>query len=265
MIAYAAIVPHSPLLVPTIGQEKRAPLALTGEAMEHIARALVKHRVETILIMSSHMEAPAGGVYLNMAESYELNFAPFGEFATSMKLPPDWELAAQLRAATLEGRGPVGVMTSTLLDVGCTTPLFVLLKALPQARLLPMGSTLASPREAYTIGEQISDTLRRSPSRVAVIASANLSHRLHAEAPAGYSPRASGFDEKILDALETNDQETILNLTPELITDVAACGVSPIAFLFGALKSVDYQSTLLRYEGPFGIGHVVVSLVPQAL
>lgn len=265
MIAYAAIVPHSPMLVPALGRGRHDELKKTATAMRVLADELLAQKVSTIIIFSSHMTVSSPGVYINVADSYELNFNNFGEFSTAFVFSPDMILAANLLDAAANAAPVVSAVTLPMLDVGCTTPLATLIKLPPVVNLLPVGSTVLDLPRAYAVGKTWAEQLRRCPQRVALIASANLSHRLNKTAPGGYSRKAGAFDEQVLDFIEDNAIDDLLRIGVKTIDDVAACGLSPIALMFGALTSVNYTTRLLQYEAPFGVGHLTCALMPHAL
>src|SRR5262245_47834651 len=57
MIVFAAIVPHSPLLLPSIGKDKSEALAKTIAAYKEIEEALYLSKAETIVMISPHAQA----------------------------------------------------------------------------------------------------------------------------------------------------------------------------------------------------------------
>jgi AmmeMemoRadiSam system protein A len=93
--------------------------------------------------------------------------------------------------------------------------------------------------------------------KVAVVASGDLAHRLTIDAPAGYSPRAKEFDEKVLSAVQELNVKELLKIKQELIDDAGECGLRPIFFLLGVLGGLSFSSDILSYEGPFGVGYAV--------
>jgi aromatic ring-opening dioxygenase LigB subunit len=89
---------------------------------------------------------------------------------------------------------------------------------------------------------------------VAVVASADLSHRLTRSAPAGYSPFGKKFDEKILDMFQERKLSALLSFEPELAEKAAQCGLPILTILSGILDKIEAVPEVLSYENPFGIG-----------
>jgi len=52
----------------------------------------------------------------------------------------------------------------------------------------------------------------------------------------------------------------IANLDHELIEKAAQCGYRSILILLGVLNNVSYQTEILSYEAPFGVGYLVANL-----
>lgn len=95
---------------------------------------------------------------------------------------------------------------------------------------------------------------------IALIASGDLSHCLKDEGPYGFNPQGPEFDKALIEALKRKDIEKILQLD-ELYPEAGECGLRSICFMLGILEAsgVDYRPEILSYEGPFGVGYLVVN------
>ncbi len=78
MIIFGAIVPHSPLLIPSIGKEHRQGLAKTIEAIQEIEQALYLAKPDTICIIAPHGSRYPDAFSINLAATYKGNFKTFG-------------------------------------------------------------------------------------------------------------------------------------------------------------------------------------------
>jgi len=94
----------------------------------------------------------------------------------------------------------------------------------------------------------------------ALIASGDLSHCLKKDGPYGFQPDGPKFDKELIKALERKDIEKILKLD-DLYPEAGECGLRSICFMLGILEAsgVDYRPQILSYEGPFGVGYLVVN------
>lgn len=50
--------------------------------------------------------------------------------------------------------------------------------------------------------------------------------------------------------------EEIISANEETLEEVKACGPRSIAVLLGALSGLEYETKILSYEYPFGIGNL---------
>lgn len=99
-------------------------------------------------------------------------------------------------------------------------------------------------------------------TRVAWIASGDMSHRLKEDGPYGFHPAGPEFDKEFIRLLKTKDIDGILNLPEDLVAQAGECGLKSFCMLLGALEAnkVKWQPKVLSYEGPFGIGYLVANI-----
>jgi MEMO1 family protein len=99
--------------------------------------------------------------------------------------------------------------------------------------------------------------MENTEENIVLVASGDLSHRLTAEAPSGYSPKGKEFDKFLINHLENNEVGEIINLDSSLVEEAGECGLRSIIILLGALSFSKYKFEKLSYEGPFGVGYLV--------
>ena len=202
-IVFAGVVPHSPVLIPSVGKEHLKKLKKTVAALRRLEQELY----------GTH---------------------------------PD-----------LEDRNvPFMLRSEAALDYGVVVPLTYLAAHLPKYSVLPIYPSMLPAKSHFEFGQAIQDVLMHSHRRVAVVASADLSHRLTRSAPAGYSPYGRKFDEKILALLKERKHGALITFEPELAAKAAQCGLPPLTILAGILDGIEATPEILSYESPFGIGHV---------
>lgn len=119
--------------------------------------------------------------------------------------------------------------------------------------------TKASYPYYFDLGKQYGEAIEKSAKRTAVIASGDLSHVLKAEGPNGYHPAGPKLDALIVKAVREKDVESLLTMDEELRENGAECGLRSILFLFGVFDGRDYETEVLSYEGPFGVGYMVAT------
>ena len=83
---------------------------------------------------------------------------------------------------------------------------------------------------------------------------------MRADGPYGFHPDGPKFDKALIEALKKKDIEKILKLD-ELYPEAGECGLRSFSFLLGILETsgLKWQAKVLSYEGPFGVGYLVIN------
>lgn len=258
-LVFAAITPHSPLLVPSIGKDHITQLAKTVEAFKRLEEDLYACKAETVIVISPHGQIK--DVFtLNLAPEFEANLEEFGDFSTKTNFRGDVGLAYQIRE-DLETKAPLQLTSITKLDYGSYIPLLLLANGLADVKVIPIHYSTLNMEAHLDFGRALKREIVMSDRRVAVIASGDLSHRLTKEAPGGYSPKAEKFDNKICELLQKNKVADILSLNPELIAEAQECGLKSILILLGLLDGFKATPQRLAYEAPYGVGYLTMRYV----
>lgn len=264
-LVFAAIVPHSPILIPSIGKANTAALAKTIEAIQTVSKAFVAARPETVIILTNHPINPdntAKSLTFNIHSQYAVNFEEFGEYGLRFNVAGDIAMAHHLkrRFDTLRSQYLIALASQEKLDGSASVSLFHLIKNQPHIKLVPINDTIEDFKPEFIIGERLRRPIYQEKTRVAIIASLNLSHRLSELSPAGYSAKAKIFDERVLEAISRKHPLNLVRFKKETLAEVKECALRPLLLLFGIMKNTHYSPQLLSYESPFGIGHAVINL-----
>lgn len=258
MIVYGCILPHPPVLVPEVGGERLELLADTLAAIQAVAGQLEFHGVETLVVISPHGPGTARCFALASGAQARADLARFG--APEARL--EWECDTELRDLIMDSEPPDIVVDpgwSSALDWGCSVPLY----HLPRLRLVPISTSGAGPHAHFQFGKRIAQILAGHPRRIAVVASADLSHGLSPGAPSGFLPEGPRFDQEYARAIEQWDVAWVLGRTSEERRDAAEDAIVQTAFLMGAVADLSPSPRVLSYEGPFGVGYLVADLQVQ--
>jgi len=253
-IVFAAVVPHSPVLVPSIGKEHLKKLKKTVAAMKRIEQDLYASHPDTILIVSPHGPVEADHFTLDLNEKYACDMRDFGVFDVEVPCRADMRLISALKEHLEDKNVPFMLSSEKALDYGVVVPLTYLTGHLQKFSVLPVYPSLLSAKSHFEFGQAIQEVLMHTDRRVAVLASADLSHRLTRGAPAGYSPHGKKFDEKIITLLKEKKHSALLTFEPELAAKAAQCGLPALTVLSGIIDGIDVAPEVLSYESPFGIG-----------
>ncbi len=256
MIVFGAIVPHSPLLLPTIGKEHQNKLSKTLTALHNLEEDLYAAKPDTLVIVSPHGPVVDDAFTLFIAPKFQGNLKEFGDFKTTVSFLADLRIIELVRRLKLQAKPlPIVGVTEAFMDYGAVVPLYFLGSHLPNARVVPLGISHLPIKTHFSVGERIGDVLHQSTRRVALIASADLSHTLTDDAPGGFSPAGKKFDAAVVQGLRKNQANAVLRLEKKM-DEAKACGLRPIAMLLGALDALNTSPELLAYEGPFGVGYL---------
>ena len=76
MISFAAVVPHSPFLLPTIGKEKTDKLQKTLDAYAQLEKDLYVLNPEVVVIIAPHGSSLQEAMTINQAPPAEIDEVP---------------------------------------------------------------------------------------------------------------------------------------------------------------------------------------------
>lgn len=260
MIVYCAITPHPPLIIPGVGKDNARFVARTSQSLQHITEELYAAKPETIIILSPHGLVIPEAFALNMSPTFLVEFDEFGDLATKQRVAGDIRLIHHYKEL-LESSMPVVLINQEKLDHGCGVPLYYFLQALkpPTVKVVPISPSLLDHEQHYRFGMRLQEDLINDTKRIAVIASADLSHRLTEGAPGGYSHWAKKFDETVVKHVRDGNHKAITGLDLDFVEEAGECGLRPIIMMLGMLNSTTYHPEVLSYEAPFGVGYLAAS------
>jgi len=152
------------------------------------------------------------------------------------------------------------VIISPHTEYGYEVPLYYLGKELaPGAEVEKILVTNPSYEYYFELGKRYGNEIGKSDKRTAVIASGDLSHVLKPDGPYGYHPAGPMLDKLIVKAIRERDVTLLLHLDSAFLENGAECGLRSILFLFGVFEGENYETEVLSYEGPFGVGYMVAT------
>ncbi len=256
MIVFAAVVPHSPLLVPSIGKEHREKLADTLRAYAELEEALYLSKAETLVVISPHAPMYPDAFSGNLANTFLGVLKEFGDHGTALKIKADFLLLDHIHRTMRQEQVPFTMTSQEELDYGYTIPLLLLTPHLQNWKLVPLATSLLDARQHYEMGRQLKRVLHAEQRRVAVIASADLSHHANANSPQGATPEGQQFETEIREKIRTMDAAGLLAMDQHVVEQADQCGYKPIVTLMGALENLNCVSKELCYEAPFGVGYL---------
>ena len=253
-LVFASIVPHSPVLLPSVGKEHLKKLKKTITALHRLEQELLASKPDVIVVISPHGRVAQDHFTIEVRERYVPDLKEFGIFEVPLALRSDLRLTSAVKEH-LEDRGvPLMLRSDADLDYGIMVPLTYLAAKIQPATIMPISPSHLPPKAHFEFGQGLQEVLLHTDRRVAVVCSVDLSHRLTRTSPAGYSPFGRKFDEKILAILQERKPSAFVTFEPQLAEKAAQCALSSLTILAGILDTLDAAPEILSYESPFGIG-----------
>lgn len=267
-IVFCGICPHPPIVVPEVGGDDALRVSATREAMVEVGKRVKKSGAETVVIISPHAPVFRDVVGINLSPLLKGDLGYFRAGNVRYILENDGSLAREIKQQagglgltvvelTEEAEEKYGI--SLRLDHGVVVPLYFLRKARVDLPLVHVSMAVAPPEKLYLFGLAVRNAAEALGRKVALLASADLSHGLTHDAPGGYLPRGREFDGKIAGLLAGPDVEGIIKMDRGLVEQAGECGYRSIVMMLGAMDGYDVKAEVLSYEGPFGVGYLVAA------
>lgn len=264
-IVYGLISPHPPLLIPEIGGRQINTVRATKKALEQAAAGLAASTPDTTIVFTPHSSVSRNTVRILAGEELEGDFGMFYLPEVRYACRGDRGLAEAIAAECKKAGFPAAQVREAVLDHGVMVPFHFLRDAGYGGQVLPVAVALLSLDRLFEFGRLAARAAVASDRTVAVVASADMSHRLTMEAPAGYSPRGEVFDRKLVELVKKNDVAGIMDFDRTLAEEAGQDALWSIAMLLGALAEAGpFTPDVLSYEGPFGVGYMVAEYRPAA-
>ncbi|MCM1296909.1 MAG: AmmeMemoRadiSam system protein A [Muribaculaceae bacterium] len=255
------IVPHPPIIIPTVGRGREHEVQATIAAYRTAARQAADWKPEVLIVTSPHLVMYADYFHISPGKGASGDMSAFGAPQTRLTAEYDGELreeiirqaeAAGIRAGTLGEKDPS-------LDHGTFLPLYFLREAGVSCPILRIGLSGFSPMEHYRLGQCIARAVDKLGRRAVFVASGDLSHKLKDDGPYGYAPEGPVFDQLVTVAMAGGDFLRFLTMDAGLCDRAAECGLRSFQIMAGALDGLAVESKLLSHEGTFGVGYGVAT------
>lgn len=265
-IAAAFALPHPPMLIPEIGEDRLDGVRSTERAYLSAMKSAAALRPEAIVIASPHAPMYSDYLYIADGSAAQGGFARFGAPDVRISVSFDERLRAELcECCKAEGLCAGTEGGSSALDHGTMLPLYFLEQFMKLPPVVLLGVSGLSPEEHFLLGQCVSRAADKTGRRTVFIASGDLSHKLKREGPYGYAEQGPVFDGMITEIFKSGELSRLFELPRDICDKAAECGLRSFWIMAGALSGKSHTSGLLSYEGPFGVGYAVASFIVQAL
>ena len=257
----SVILPHPPIILPTVGRGREREIQATIDAYRAAAKQVADWAPEVLIVTSPHTVMYADYFHISPGQGASGDMSAFGAPRTRLAVRYDAELRRELVRQSEEAgirAGTLGEKDSTL-DHGTLLPLYFLQEAGVDCPILRIGLSGFSPLEHYRLGQCIARAAETLGRRAVLVASGDLSHKLKDDGPYGYAPEGPVFDRRVTQAMADGDFLRFLTMDAALCDRAAECGLRSFQIMAGALDGLAVSPALLSYEGTFGVGYGVAT------
>lgn len=255
-LVFAAILPHSPLLVPNIGKKNQELFSSTLNACAIISTQLQTAQPDVVIIISNNETKPSKSFAINISPKYSSDLSTFGDLVTRWQYSGELVLAAHFREL-LEEQSIIQLTSNE--ELHYTASIALSLAGVTEATpIMPIITNSSNQKIHFALGQHLQKCIVQSDKKIAVLVSADLSHRLNKKSPGGYLSKAKKLDQKIITCITSGKPKELLAIPSEVLTEAAVEDIGPIAVMLGIIENYDWPSRLLSYESPFGVGHAVI-------
>ena len=260
-ILAAYVVPHPPLIIPSVGKGQEKAIAQTIHAYQAIAQRCANHCPETVVVVSPHAPAYADCFCVSTEPELEGSLTKFVSPQTKFFYKNDLNFVQALASAAAQERVPLvgSTKNQSSLDHATFIPLWYLEQAGCKASVVSIGLSGLSSEEHKRLGELIAKTATQLNRRVVLIASGDLSHKLKADGPYGLAPEGEVFDREITHIFDSGDLAGLFGFDATFLHKAAECGLGSFQIMAGALDKIPCTHELMSYEGSFGVGYATAA------
>lgn len=256
-------MPHPPIIIPEIGGGKEIEAKETINGMHQLGRLISELKPETIIFITPHGNSFRNGTCILDANKLNGDFSPFGFPQIKCEKRVNQDLTDALYQS-FESEDFVTVLmdeklakqykVKVSLDHGVMVPMFFIDKYYSDYDIVHITPGFTPLEENYKLGQHIQSVTK--DKNVLLICSGDMSHALNDSGPYNYHPSGTVFDKAVEQAIINSDPIALMSLDNQVIEEAAQCGLSSFIMGFGYLDGIGYESEVLSYEGPFGVGYL---------
>ena len=263
-IIAAFAVPHPPLIIPEVGGGREKGIQATIDAYEEVGRRVAALAPDTIVVSSPHATLYRDYFHVSPGRGARGDFSAYGASRARYQVEYDEEFTDALDGACerMGVSGGTGYEREPRLDHATMIPVHFIKHHCRDFKLVRIGLSGMNAGEHYRMGQLVQQTAAHLERRVVYIASGDLSHKLTADGPYGFAPEGPVFDKRMCCDFAAADFLDLLSVDPGFAERAAECGLRSFQMMAGALDGTAIQSTLLSYEGPYGVGYGVAAFQP---
>lgn len=260
----AFMVPHPPLIIPSVGRGNEQAVQKTVQAYKEVAERVAGMAPETIVIATPHSVMYTDYFHISPGTEAQGDLGQFGESSTRIHTVYDRELTDTISGLAVKD----GFMAGTdgeqeaQLDHATMIPLYFINQRYKDYETVRISLSGLSLTDHYTMGQYVRKAASQLGRKTVFIASGDLSHRLLDDGPYGFCKEGPAYDQKIMEAMGGGDFQRLFEFDEEFLEKAGECGHRSFTIMAGVLDGMDVKAERLSYEGPFGVGYGVCTYEP---
>lgn len=260
----AIMVPHPPLIIPEVGRGQETRIADTVGAYVEAAAFVGELKPDTVVVFSPHAVMYADYFHVSPGTSARGDFGAFRAPQVAVEAEYDRELTDEIKRICGEADFPMGTEgeRERALDHGTMIPLYFISRYIRDYRVVRIGGSGLSFADHYRAGQIVAEAAGNLGRRIVLVGSGDLSHKLKADGPYGFSPQGPEYDRRIMEVMGAGRFGELLEFTEPFCEKAAECGHRCFTMMAGALDGRKVEPHRLSYEGPFGVGYGVCTYRP---
>lgn len=257
-------MPHTPLLLPSIGQDVGHKMRKIIHECENIAHEIYARHIDTLIIISDQPTMHGDAISINIKDPYTFDLKEFGDFGFEVPVRPDIMLIDRLQRSMRRSGLKISLNTDTNLSFSTAVPLNFFINLFPQTKLITISPpTDLDNRAIFNLGTSIKETLQESNKRIAIIAAGDLSHALNEDSPHKSHPDGQLFDQRINDSVQSKNVAGLLSLDDDIVKNAEQSIYNELLLLFGIFDKISIKLEHHYYDSPFGVGYLTAGFSPK--
>ncbi|HCB90319.1 MAG TPA: extradiol ring-cleavage dioxygenase, partial [Ruminococcaceae bacterium] len=176
----AFIMPHPPVIIPSVGKGEEKRVEKTVRAYRKAAREIAQLKPETIVVTSPHAVLYADYLHISPGAGASGDFRQFGSQEGPVSFSYDTQFVEALTQEAKRMRIPAGTFgeRNPSVDHGTLVPLTFVNGEYRGYRLVRCSISGLDPLTHYNFGRCIARAAEKLNRRTVMIASGDLSHKL---------------------------------------------------------------------------------------
>ena len=264
-ILAAFMVPHPPMIVPEVGRGSEKQISETTQAYERVANEIAALKPDTLIVTSPHAILYADYFHISPGSGAEGSFRQFR--APNVRFSERYDTALVKRICELADAEdfPAGTLgeRDAALDHGTMVPLRFIRQTYPGGKLVRIGLSGLPLTDHYRLGQILARAAEDAKTRVVLIASGDLSHKLQPYGPYGFAPEGPEYDRRIMDVCGRAAFGELFDFEESFCEKAAECGHRSFVILAGAFDGLRVKATVLSHQDVTGVGYGVCTFYPD--